>query len=89
MQAEAAKGEAQKGKYYVQFGAFSKKANAEKMLKRLSDAGVNAFIISKKSKGKTLSFVLSASAMEKKAEAEKEARLIRKDKGFDTAVYKH
>lgn len=89
MPADAVKGEAQKGKYYVQFGAFSKKANADKMFKRLKDSGLDALIVSKKVKGKTLSFVLSGAAMDKKADAEKEAAKIRKDKGFDTAVYKH
>ena len=87
--APAVTGEAVKGMYYVQFGAFSSKANAEKMLKRLKDSGVDAFISPKKVKGKTLNFVLSSSAMGKKADAEKEAKKIRKDKGFDTAVYKH
>lgn len=82
-------GEAAKGMYYVQFGAFSSKANADKMIKRLKGSGVDAFISAKSVKGKTLNFVLSGASFGKKADAEKEARKIRKDKGFDTAVYKH
>lgn len=72
---------APKGKLYkVQCGAFSKKANADKLGERLKKKGYNYFIF--KSNGY---YKVQCGAFSKKANAQKHANNLKKD-GFDTYI---
>ena len=76
------------GTYYVQFGVFGVKANAERMAYNLERAGLKPMIQPRTSGGKTVNFVLLDEAFGSREMALKKASQVKRSTGFDTAVYK-
>ena len=76
------------GAYYVQFGVFGVKANAERMALNLERTGLKPLIQPKTSKGKTVNYVLLDEPFGSWAKAFEKASEVKRLTGFSTAVYK-
>lgn len=77
------------GAYYVQFGAFGVEANAMGLLRKLKEAGLEAFIHEGATRsGKPLYRVLLMGGLDSADAASAEAQNIRISKRLDAAVYK-
>lgn len=79
---------ASKGAYYVQFGVFGVKANAERMAFKIEKKGLEPLIQPKKSGGKTINYVLLDEPFSSWGKASKKASQVKSSTGLDTAVYK-
>jgi CheY-like chemotaxis protein/cell division protein FtsN len=73
--------------YYVQFGAFRSKANADSLKNRLKDKGYDTFVSESNLKGKPLYLVLLSDRFTDKWTAFKQARQIKNDSDIGTAVH--
>lgn len=73
--------------YYVQFGAFRSRANAESMQDKLKEKGYDTIISESTSKGQPLYLVLLSDSFSDKWTAFKQARQIKNASGIGTAVH--
>lgn len=73
--------------YYIQFGAFSNKANAEDFSRIISKKGYDAFVHESVKAGRKIYRVL-AGKFDSRKEARDLAKFIKKQKKIDTAVFK-
>ncbi len=76
------------GAYYVQFGVFGVKANAERMASNLERTGLKPLIQPRSSGGKTVNYVLLDEPFGSWAKASRKASELKRLTGFNTAVYK-
>lgn len=79
--------EAEKGKYAVQVGAFSKRANALNLQTRLRSAGYQVEVVKKAGRHRSL-YLVWVGSYQSRQEAQREAQILEKQRGLPYQIIK-